>query len=243
MKGISGVVCHHTAGPATGNAPSLGIVTRGRPDLAGPLSQMVLGRDGTYYIVASGRANHAGGGRWRDVTDGNGCMLGIEAEATGRDVWPKVQYDAYVHGVAAILRHLKLGPAMACGHKEYATPSGRKPDPNFDMVSFRQAVRALLADTPPPPPPPVPDKVLPALFPPHILVPIVDAKQAPEGGVMLLGMDGSLYAYGAARSIRGANGQPWWGARRAALLRSVGAPGTARRWEITAHTGETYHLP
>src|SRR4051794_15409444 len=32
---IKGVMCHHTAGAKTGNMPSLGIVTNGRPDLPG----------------------------------------------------------------------------------------------------------------------------------------------------------------------------------------------------------------
>ena len=30
---IKGVICHHTAGPMSGNMPSLGIITNGRPDL------------------------------------------------------------------------------------------------------------------------------------------------------------------------------------------------------------------
>jgi len=144
MTGAAGVICHHTAGPARGNAPSLGIVTNGRSDLPGPLSQLVLGRDGTFYVVASGRANHAGRGTWRAVTDGNGRMIGIEAEATGRDGWPDVQMDAYRRGVAAILRRLGLTADACCGHKEYAQPKGRKPDPNFDMDAFRASVAAIL---------------------------------------------------------------------------------------------------
>ena len=50
---IRGVICHHTAGPLAGNAPSLGIVTNGRPDLSGPLAQLCLGRDGTFFLVAT----------------------------------------------------------------------------------------------------------------------------------------------------------------------------------------------
>jgi len=54
-----GVMCHHTAAPRGGNTPILRIVTQGRPDLAGPLAQLLLARDGTYYVVAAGVANHA----------------------------------------------------------------------------------------------------------------------------------------------------------------------------------------
>jgi len=144
---IRGVVCHHTAGPLKGNAPSLGIVTNGREGLPGPLSQLVLGRDGTYFVVAAGKSNHAGPGKWQGVIAGNSQMIGIEAENTGLtndQPWPAVQMDAYIRGVAAILKHIKADAVMACGHKEYAQPKGRKTDPTFDMVAFRAAVERVM---------------------------------------------------------------------------------------------------
>src|SRR5215208_469569 len=61
---IKGVICHHTAGARTGNMPSLGVVTNGRPGLSGPLAQLGLGRDGTWFVIAAGRASHAGKGEW-----------------------------------------------------------------------------------------------------------------------------------------------------------------------------------
>lgn len=64
---IKGVICHHTAGPKTGIMPSLGVVTNGRSDLPGPLSQLCLGRDGTFFVMAAGRANHAGAANWQGV--------------------------------------------------------------------------------------------------------------------------------------------------------------------------------
>ncbi|HEX8466440.1 MAG TPA: peptidoglycan-binding domain-containing protein [Allosphingosinicella sp.] len=151
MATIRGVVCHHTAGPRTGNMPSLGIVTNGRSGLPGPLSQLCLGRDGTYFVVAAGRANHAGPGRWEGITTGNSSFIGIEAENSGRidDAWPEVQMDAYRRGVAAILRKIGAGSQMCCGHKEYALPRGRKPDPLFDMDAFRSRVAAIMAGTAP----------------------------------------------------------------------------------------------
>jgi len=33
---------------------------------------------------------------------------------------------------------------MCCGHKEYALPRGRKPDPSFDMTAFRAGVDAIM---------------------------------------------------------------------------------------------------
>ena len=146
-----GVICHHTAGPRTGNMPSLEVLIRGRPDLSGPLSQLGLGRDGTYYLIAAGRCNHAGKGSWKGITSGNTNFIGIEAEHTGQpaDPWPAVQIDAYQRGVAAILKHAGRAPDDCAGHKEFAP--GRKSDPTFDMAAFRERVAAIVAGTVPAP--------------------------------------------------------------------------------------------
>lgn len=143
---IKGVLCHHTAGPLHGDHPSLNIVQHGRSDLPGPLSQLVLSRDGTFFVVAAGRCNHAGKGQWHGLTAGNTHLIGIEAENAGTrsDPWPPAQMDAYVRGVAAILAHIGADAVMAVGHKEWATPRGRKTDPSFDMVAFRDHVEAVL---------------------------------------------------------------------------------------------------
>jgi hypothetical protein len=146
-----GVLCHHTAGPKNGNMPSLDTIIHGRPDLNGPLAQLGLGRDGTYYLIAAGRCNHAGAGTWRGINTGNTNFIGIEAENTGlpNDApWPAVQIDAYRRGVAAILKHAGLGPDSCAGHKEFA-PS-RKTDPTLDMEEFRTSVGGILSGAVPP---------------------------------------------------------------------------------------------
>lgn len=155
MGVVRGVMCHHTAGARTGNMPSLGVVTHGRPDLSGPLAQLCLGRDGTFFVVAAGRANHAGKGNWQAITTGNSSFIGIEAENTGQtagpnaEPWPAVQMDAYRRGVAAILTKLRTDSIMCCGHKEFALPMGRKNDPTFDMDDFRLRVAAIMGGTAP----------------------------------------------------------------------------------------------
>lgn len=148
MGTVKGVICHHTAGPLMGNVPSLRLIEKGRPDLPGPLSQLVLGRDGTFFVVAAGKCNHAGRGEWQGVVNGNSEMIGIEAEnaGTGKDIWPVAQMDAYVRGVAAILKHIGADPIMAVGHKEWALPRGRKVDPTFDMIEFRENVEKVMED-------------------------------------------------------------------------------------------------
>lgn len=165
IRTVRGVICHHTAtSNLTANAPTLDFVRTGSSRLRGPLSQLVLGRDGTFFVVAAGRANHAGRGAWQGVTSGNSSFIGIEAENTGRtrgslkDIpWPPVQMDAYARGVAAILDQIGAGSIMCCGHREFARPRGRKIDPTFDMNVFRATVQSFMDGTGVPRPP-IPDK-------------------------------------------------------------------------------------
>jgi N-acetyl-anhydromuramyl-L-alanine amidase AmpD len=151
---IKGVICHHTAGPKNGIMPSLRVIIEGRDDLPGPLAQLGLGRDGTYFVVAAGRCNHAGVGNWQGFSSGNMNFIGIEAENTGEAddrPWPPIQMDAYKRGVAAILKKIKADPIMCAGHKEYALPPGRKDDPDFDMNDFRMQVAAIMSGNSPAP--------------------------------------------------------------------------------------------
>jgi hypothetical protein len=144
MGFVRGALCHHTAGPLTGNAPSLNTVINGRPDLAGPLSALLLGRDGTFYVIAAGKSWHAGAGMWQGITSGNSQLIGIEAENTGlpNDPWPPGQMDAYARGCAAILKHIGADSSWCVGHYEWALPKGRKTDPSFSMTDFRIKVAA-----------------------------------------------------------------------------------------------------
>ncbi|MGH9873741.1 MAG: peptidoglycan recognition protein family protein [Pyrinomonadaceae bacterium] len=172
---ISGVICHHTAGPGpgSGNYPSFNTIIKGRPDLPGPLAQLGLGRDGTWIVFSAGRANHAGPGEFKDITTGhfihgNSTTIGIEAENSGKptDPWPAVQMDAYQRGVAAILTRIGKDSSFCAGHKEYARDKhgklGRKPDPSFDMNAFRASLAAIMAGTAPPP------VLIPAAEPPAV---------------------------------------------------------------------------
>lgn len=156
MGRVFGVICHHTAGPRTLNMPSLKTLINGRggsKPLPGPLAQLGLARDGTYFIIAAGRANHAGTGSFRDpatgrlLANGNSNFIGIEAENTGLpndSPWPAVQVEAYQRGVAAILKHVRQTSDFCLGHKEWAGP--RKPDPaGFDMADFRGRVAQFMS--------------------------------------------------------------------------------------------------
>lgn len=157
---IVGVICHHTGvrNPGKLNMPTLNSLKNGRkaePGLAalpGPLAQLGLGRDGTYFVIAAGRAAHAGKGSFKGAS-GNLRFIGIEAENGGSasDPWPEIQVEAYQRGVAAILKHLRKDASFCCGHKEYAP--GRKDDPSLNMKDFRDSVSGFIGGTAPTRPP------------------------------------------------------------------------------------------
>lgn len=145
MGVVQTIVAHHTAGPKSGNYPSLATVRSGRPGLPGPLAHFGIGRDGTIYVIAAGLAWHAGAVRKSAYS--NSHAIGIEAENTGLgEEWSVAQLDAYVKLCRALVDEFKLDVADVLGHKEICAPVGRKPDPNFSgngfgMDTFRAAVK------------------------------------------------------------------------------------------------------
>lgn len=141
-----GVVIHHTATRAYGqDYPSLGIVRDGHAALPyPPLAQFGLGRHtGTVYVIAAGKANHAGEGGWRGLS-GNSSVWGIEAENDGvGEAWAGITLRNYKLLCAALARHTGFGADMVCAHREW---SPYKIDPTgIDMPAFRADVAALLA--------------------------------------------------------------------------------------------------
>lgn len=153
-----GVVLHHDAYRST--VPALQVLHTmidGRPDLPGPLCQLWIDDDHdlteyrgdpVVFVVASGRANHAGRGGWFGLS-GNSSVLGIEARNAGTgEEWSPLMLAVYERTVAAVLERFGRHSGWACGHREWA-PS-RKVDPRgIDLNLFRQHVGQLLAFGPP----------------------------------------------------------------------------------------------
>ena len=143
-----GVLCHHTATTVAWTlAAVLRLLTGGRSGLPGPLCQFGLGRNGTVYLVAAGRANHAGKAKSVGSVaagDGNELYVGIEAFNSGTgEPWPAVQYNAYVLLAAVIQVEFTGNSARAvAGHKETSTTG--KIDPTFNMDAFRKRVAAMM---------------------------------------------------------------------------------------------------
>lgn len=127
MSVVEGVVGHHTAGPATGEYPCRNIILNGHSTLPGPLAHYGLGRSGTIYVVAAGRANHAGTSSWAGYTSLNNKFIGIEAEDDGDGSWTRSQVDCYPRLVAALLYYMKRDTSRYAGHKDIAPT--RKVDP------------------------------------------------------------------------------------------------------------------
>lgn len=146
MGKIFGILAHHTAECRDDDTqPALKTITHGRVDLLGPLAHLGLGQAGDYYMIAAGKAWHAGKGEWHGVVDGNTHLIGIEAENDGiGEAWPEVQMEAYAKGCAAIAKYCGFGSVMVAGHKEWALPRGRKCDPSFPMPEFRQRVAGFM---------------------------------------------------------------------------------------------------
>ncbi len=139
-----GVMAHHTG---VNRDTEWMVVRDGVSGLAGPLSQLVLEQNGMYRVVASGVAWHAGTGFYPGLPDNNANFhtVGIEAVNTGSEGWSTEQYDAYVLGVAAILRYLQHDASRVIAHKEWAGITQGKWDPGgIDMDVFRADVQAIL---------------------------------------------------------------------------------------------------
>lgn len=100
---------HHTGTRDQSAHPTLGMVTRGRSDLPGPLCHVLLARDGVAWLVAAGRANHAGmsnGTGNLDTGDGNRQLIGVEVETSGYELLTAAQQRAIPLLGAAVLGHL-----------------------------------------------------------------------------------------------------------------------------------------
>ena len=139
-----GGVDHHTAGSNNGNAPSLGVCIRGRSDLSGPLCNVLQGFDGTCYVVAAGRANHAGAGGWKGLS-GNSMVYGFERENDGHSPQRPGQYELAIRAWTAILGD--IDSSMLCGHLEWA-PKRKVDFHGIDYNDMRERVGSPPSPTP-----------------------------------------------------------------------------------------------
>ncbi|MFE2044337.1 N-acetylmuramoyl-L-alanine amidase [Streptomyces sp. NPDC059477] len=166
------VLNHHTAGS---NSRDL-VAKNGVPGLPGPLAHIYLAKTGVATMCSAGRANHAGTmaknaydsflnessshpkpSASTGTVDGNDVSYGIETENRGdnKDIYPRVQYDAWVRINAALCRHHGWSAESCGGHLETSVEG--KVDPRgpvegygtrgrftFTMAQFRKDVAERL---------------------------------------------------------------------------------------------------
>ena len=148
MSGVWGAMVHHTGTPwtAAGDYPTLRVVRDGRSDLKNSLCGFGLGRSGTIYLISEKVSWHAGAGNINGCTDGNGKIVGIEAESDGRN-WTAEERDCYPRLVASILVEIRETDRYTTRHATYALPKGRKTDASgLNMELFWQQVYGYLAN-------------------------------------------------------------------------------------------------
>jgi hypothetical protein len=127
-----GVVCHHTGGDTV----AADAVADGTADLPGPLSHILVGRDGSITVVAAGIAHHAGHGSHPGLpaNKANAHTIGVHAVSDGKKPYPLEQYLAYVQCCAAIVGKIGQPASHVIGHKEWDLT---KHDPSLSMDQLR----------------------------------------------------------------------------------------------------------
>lgn len=115
-----GHVNHHDAIETRWSYPP-DILINGRHDLDGPLCNTALEATGKVWLVAAGRANHAGSGSW-DGLIGNSSVWGTEAQNAGTgQTWPDEQIEAYELLDAAVCAYLEVDASTVCRHAEWTS--------------------------------------------------------------------------------------------------------------------------
>src|SRR5690606_6045259 len=145
-----GAMRHWDAIASKSPTAGLGVITNGRPDLTGPLANVYQSRyrdaNGLdiVYVIASGKANHAGVGEWNGMS-GNYDFLGLEIAWSGpSEPFPAKRKQTSEWVMLAMLDCAQgTNPNDACEHREYARPKGRKIDTNLDGNELRRRMADL----------------------------------------------------------------------------------------------------
>jgi N-acetylmuramoyl-L-alanine amidase len=120
------VMIHHTAQESAEQTLKTFTLTR-----TAVSAHYVVSRDGKVYQMVNDylRAQHAGAGKWGNVTDMNSCSIGIEMDNNGTtDVWTEAQINSLCALLATLKNKYNIPAANFIGHADYAPT--RKPDPN-----------------------------------------------------------------------------------------------------------------
>lgn len=156
-------VVHHTGSDSQSDAYLKFLAIDGRPDLPPPLCNDSTDMDGDVWLIAAGRANHAGAGSSRtraavlkatytgNLTPGpddlggtacNGSTYGNEVRFDGGQPMTRAQWVSTVLDAASVCDWHGWSEHHVIGHKEH---TGRKPDPGSTVMALLRAdVRVAL---------------------------------------------------------------------------------------------------
>lgn len=162
------IVVHDSVTGSMSDERAANFCATGRSDLAGPLYECLIGKDGTAHLIANGVTWNAGRGNAArlalarrgqmplgtelarpgpdDTGAANGMSHGLALVTYGAGPYTSEQVDAGYRVVAAYCQAEGWGPAdgagSVIGHGEY---SARKVDPELNMGTLRTRVHALLS--------------------------------------------------------------------------------------------------
>lgn len=143
-----GVTDHHTASTssASNTHPTLALLIQGRPDLPGPLCHWSVAYDGVVYVIAAGRANHAGKvGKaiyGLQGADGNAHFMGDEVETNGTQDLPPAQRHSIAVTNAVYLRHFNRAVTRVHRHQDISS-TGKWDIGNISTPTLRSDANAV----------------------------------------------------------------------------------------------------
>lgn len=120
-------IYHHMVVPiSSGNVGGKSIVVNGRARLPGPIANLVLARDGTVWVVASGVSNNAGKGNARYAglpkITGNANTIAMEMVNNGvGEPYSPAMYTAAIKVGAVIAKMMNWPVSRFINHKDWST--------------------------------------------------------------------------------------------------------------------------
>lgn len=139
------VIIHHTAQNSL--AQTITTFTLEKTQVS---AHYVVSRDGKVVQMLNDmlRANHAGVGKWGNVTDLNSCSIGIELDNNGIEPFSKAQINSLMILLAKLKTTYNIPTANFIAHADIAPK--RKPDPGilFPWKTLADNGFGLWFDTP-----------------------------------------------------------------------------------------------
>lgn len=144
---------HHTGATTSDEHPALTVQTCiiGRPDLPGPLVQVLVAHNGDIYVIACGRCNHAGEVGKSGVlgmplgADGNALSIGDEVDTNGTQPLPPEQIRSIALVGKVVTEHDGHDVAWIHRHEDISA-TGKWDIGNRSTAQLREDARSVEED-------------------------------------------------------------------------------------------------